>query len=104
MFWFREPGEGVVAALEMVERTPAAGLPPAHVGLAAGPVVQQDGDCYGRTVNMAARIAAKAGPSEVLVTNDVVRAAPADGVRFEEVGATEQGFSSPVVLHRATIA
>jgi adenylate cyclase len=35
------------AAVEMVERTPQAGLPPAHVGLHAGPVVFQDGDYFG---------------------------------------------------------
>jgi adenylate cyclase len=62
MFHFRHPGQGVVAALEMVERTPQAGLPPAHVGLHAGPVVFQDGDYFGRTVNLAARIAGHADP------------------------------------------
>src|SRR5258708_6691945 len=57
MFWFRDPGPGVLAALEMVAGVGAAGLPPAHVGLHAGPVVTQEGDYYGQTVNMAARIA-----------------------------------------------
>ncbi len=104
MFWFRDPGEGVVAALEMVERMPSAGLPPAHVGLAAGPVVRQDGDYYGRTVNLAARISARAAPSEVLVTTEVARAA-SDGVRFDEVGPVElKGFASPVPLLRAARA
>ena len=36
MFYFRDPGPGVRAALEMVEGLQAAGLPPAHVGLHAG--------------------------------------------------------------------
>ena len=103
MFWFREPAEAVVASLEMIERAPEAGLPPAHVGLAAGPVVQQDGDYYGKTVNLAARISARAGPSEVLVTGEVVEASPKDGVRFAEVGPAElKGFTTPVMLHRAT--
>jgi hypothetical protein len=43
MFVFREPAEAVRSALEMVERTPAAGVPPAHVGVAAGTVIEQDG-------------------------------------------------------------
>ena len=34
--------------------------PPAHVGVAAGPVVVQGGDYFGRTVNLAARVAARA--------------------------------------------
>ena len=39
MLFFPDPGRGVVAALEMVEGVVAAGLPPAHVGLHAGPVL-----------------------------------------------------------------
>ncbi|HJU00090.1 MAG TPA: hypothetical protein VJ966_02665, partial [Actinomycetes bacterium] len=50
MLHFPDPAEAVAAALEMVERLPAAGLPPAHVGVAAGPVVVQGGDYFGRTV------------------------------------------------------
>jgi class 3 adenylate cyclase len=53
MVYFREPA-AVQAALAMVEGLPAAGLPPAHVGVAAGPVVAQGGDYFGRTVNLAA--------------------------------------------------
>jgi class 3 adenylate cyclase len=41
MFYFDDPRQGVRAALEMVARLPAAGLPPAHVGLHAGPVLFQ---------------------------------------------------------------
>src|SRR5207248_8437974 len=39
MFYFRDPGPGVRAAIEMVDGLAAAGLPPAHVGLHAGPVL-----------------------------------------------------------------
>jgi len=49
MIYFREPGQGVLAALQMMEEVTDAGLPPAHVGLHAGPVVFQGGDYYGRT-------------------------------------------------------
>jgi adenylate cyclase len=42
MFYFRDPGHGVLAALEMVEGVVSHGLPPAHVGLHAGPVVFQE--------------------------------------------------------------
>jgi hypothetical protein len=57
MFFFKRPGTAVPSALEMVHQAPAAGLPPAHVGIHAGPIVVQDGDYFGRTVNLAARIA-----------------------------------------------
>ena len=51
MFLFKDPGPGVIAAIEMVAGVADAGLPPA-VGLHAGPVVFQEGDYYGQTVNV----------------------------------------------------
>ncbi|HYH27272.1 MAG TPA: adenylate/guanylate cyclase domain-containing protein, partial [Actinomycetota bacterium] len=102
MFHFRDPSKAVLAALEMVELVPQAGLPPAHVGVDAGPVVAQDGDYFGRTVNVASRIADRAGPGEVLVTAEVVRLGPAEEVRFLERGAVElKGVAEPVLLHEA---
>ena len=56
MLWFPSPGPGVMATVEMVDEIAKSGLPPAHVGLHAGPVVFQEGDYYGNTVNVAARI------------------------------------------------
>jgi adenylate cyclase len=103
MFYFRQPGQGVVAALEMVERTSEAGLPEAHVGLHAGPVVFQDGDYFGRTVNLAARIAGHAGPGQVLVSDQVVAECPAGPVAFEPIGPVPlKGVADPIPLHRAT--
>ena len=46
----------------MVARAPGSGLPPTHIGIHCGPVVFQDGDIYGSTVNIAARLSARAGP------------------------------------------
>ena len=104
MFFFKEPGAAVVSALEMVEGAPAEGLPPAHVGLHAGPVVQQDGDYYGRTVNVAARIAGRAGPDEVLVSEEVAQlSGGSSGVRFEDLGPVElKNVSRPIRLLRAS--
>jgi adenylate cyclase len=102
MFHFRRPGQAVVAALEMVERTPQAGLPEAHVGLHAGPVVFQDGDYFGRTVNLAARIAAHAGAGQVLVSDQVVAECGDGTVAFEPIGPVPlKGVADPVPLHRA---
>jgi adenylate cyclase len=90
MFWFRDPGPGVVAALEMVDGVREAGLPPAHVGLHAGPVIVQEGDYYGQTVNMASRIAEYARPGEVLVSQSVAEVAGAtDGVSLTPIGEVE---------------
>ena len=100
MFYFPNPGDGVLAALDMVVGLPAAGLPPAHVGIHAGPVVFQDGDYFGRTVNIAARIADVARPGEVLVSQEVVDAAELDGLGLTAIGPIElKGVSEPLRLH-----
>jgi adenylate cyclase len=102
MFFFREPAAAVLAALEMVEVVESHGLPPAHVGIHAGPVVFQDGDYFGRTVNLAARIAEYARPGEVLVSQAVVDAADGGPVTFTEIGPVElKGVSGTLRLHTA---
>jgi adenylate cyclase len=102
MFYFPNPGAGVLAALDMVEGVAAHGLPPAHVGIHAGPVVFQEGDYFGRTVNIAARIAEYARPGEVLVSQDVVDVGQGIAVRFTDVGPVElKGVSGSLRLHSA---
>src|SRR5215218_4735790 len=102
MSWFREPAGAVLAALGMVEQFPEAGLPPAHVGVAAGPVVVQGGDYFGRTVNLAARIAAHAGAGRVLVSERVAELTPPQGVTFVELGQAQlEGIARPVRLLEA---
>jgi adenylate cyclase len=102
MFHFREAGPAVVAALDMVEEVARSGLPPARVGLHAGPVVFQGGDYFGRTVNIAARIGQYARPGEVLVSQDVVGVAGLDDVDFTAIGPVElKGVSEPLPLHSA---
>jgi adenylate cyclase len=102
MFYFRDPGQSVLAALDMVEGVATQGLPPARVGVHAGPVVFQEGDYFGRTVNIAARIAEYARPGEVLVTQEVVEAADGAPVAFTEIGPVElKGVSGSLRLHSA---
>jgi class 3 adenylate cyclase len=102
MLHFREPAGAVVSALDMVRRVPEAGLPQAHVGVAAGPVVVQGGDYFGRTVNLASRLAARAQAGQVLVTAAVAEAPAPDGVVFSDLGALRlKGFSAPVRVMEA---
>jgi adenylate cyclase len=97
MVHHREPAGAVLSALRLVAQLPEAGLPPAHVGVAAGPVVAQGGDYFGRTVNLAARIAARASAGQVLVSSSVAELAPSKGVRFVELGELPlKGFARPV--------
>jgi class 3 adenylate cyclase len=105
MFHFPAAGPGVLAALEMVDGARTVGLPPAHVGLHAGAVLFQAGDYFGRTVNIAARIADYARQGEVLVSQEVVDAAGTDGVRavsFDPIGPVElKGVGQPIRLYAA---
>jgi class 3 adenylate cyclase len=63
-------------------------------------MVAANGDYYGRTVNVAARIAAQAAPGDVLVGEAAVTDASA--VRFERVGPMMlRGVAQQVTLYRA---
>jgi adenylate cyclase len=100
LFYFREPAAAVLAAVAMVEAVGRQGLPPAHVGIHAGPVIFQEGDYFGRTVNLAARIAEYARPGEVLVSQAVVDAAATAPVSFTEIGPVElKGVPGTLRLH-----
>ena len=86
----------------MVEVVGSQGLPPAHVGIHAGPVVFQDGDYFGRTVNLAARIAEYARPGEVLVSQEVVDTAAGGPVTFTEIGPVQlKGVAGMLRLYTA---
>jgi class 3 adenylate cyclase/DNA-binding transcriptional MerR regulator len=102
MFHFPDPPEGVRCGLELVDRIPAASLPPARVGLHSGPVVFQAGDYFGRTVNVAARIGDYARPGEVLVSEDVAADDSSGTVRYDQVGPVSlKGLAAPITLYLA---
>jgi class 3 adenylate cyclase len=64
-------------------------------------VIVQEGDYFGRTVNVAARIADYAGPRDVLVSEEARESADVGDIDFELVGdVTLRGVSRPVRLHR----
>ena len=65
-------------------------------------MVFQEGDYFGRTVNVAARIADYARPGEVLVTQEVVEAAAESPLSFDEIGpVTLKGVIGEPRLHTA---
>jgi adenylate cyclase len=102
MFYFQDPGQSVLAALDMVEGAANRALPPARVGIHAGAVIFQEGDYFGRTVNVAARIADFARPGEVLVSQEVVDSADGTPLTFTDVGDVElKGVSGTLRLHSA---
>ncbi len=52
-------------------------------------MISDEGDYFGRTVNIAARIASQAGPDQVYVGIDVLLQVEQEGFRLVEVGAFE---------------
>jgi adenylate cyclase len=76
----------------------ASARPRPRIGMHAGAALYRDGDYYGRAVNLAARVAARAAGGEVLVTRPVVDAA-GPHLRFDQIGeVTLKGFSEPTEL------
>jgi adenylate cyclase len=101
-FHFTDSANAVLGSLEFVDRARARGLPPAHVGVNAGPMTYTDGDYYGLTVIIAARIASQAGPGQVLVGEEAAADGNHEGVRFEEIGPVPlKGVARSVRIFRA---
>src|SRR5262245_27044900 len=106
MMHFADPPAAVLSGLDLIEETERAISAPARVGINAGPVVAQEGDYFGSTANIAARIADYAGPREVLVSEQAREAAAIhDSIAFELVGDVAlKGVLRPVRFHRAVRA
>jgi adenylate cyclase len=102
MFHFKVPGHAVLAGLDMVEAAPGAGLPPMHIGIHTGPVIFQDGDVYGRTVNLASRIASHATAGQVMTSEETRRRSDIEGIRFVSIEPVSlKGLHQPVRLYQA---
>lgn len=82
----------------------APGEPLPRIGIHYGEALYRDGDYFGREVNQAARVVARAAGGEVLVTRPVVEmAASVEGLDFDRIGEVRlKGFSEPTELFIAT--
>jgi adenylate cyclase len=110
MLHFPEAEAAVSASLDLVAAAPDAGLPAAHAGVHAGPVIGRDGDFFGHTVNLAARLAGRADPGTVLVSRGVVDSVearpagdmPSAGLRFVPLGEIAlRNVRDPIAVFRA---
>jgi adenylate cyclase len=81
-----------------------AGGPEPRIGVHYGRALYREGDYYGRDVNQAARVVARAQGGEVLVTRPVVDVAGGvDGLRFQRIGKVGlKGFSQLTELFTAS--
>ena len=77
--------------------------PEPRIGVHYGATLYRDGDYFGREVNLASRVVARARGSEVLVTDAVVDAVTeSDHLHFDDVGQVKlKGFDEPRQLCRA---
>src|SRR4051812_10472399 len=82
---------------------PGHGSPDVRVGMHHGPAVERDGDYFGATVNLAARVSALAAGGEVLVTGYTAAQAPdLEGVFWEARGRHElKNVREPVEVFAA---
>jgi adenylate cyclase len=86
-------------AVDFQEQVAQRPLP--RIGIHYGETLYRDGDYYGREVNQASRVAARAAGGEVLVTRPVVDQAPA-GLDFERIGEVRlKGFTDTTELFLA---
>lgn len=77
--------------------------PATRIGVHAGFAIYRDGDYFGRDVNLASRVVARARGGEVLVTDSAEKAIGSrDHLNFEEIGEVKlKGFDEPQRLSRA---
>jgi adenylate cyclase len=75
--------------------------PRPRIGIHYGETLYREGDYYGREVNLASRVAARAAGGEVLVTRPMVEHA-GEGMAFERIGAVRlKGFAETTELFLA---
>jgi class 3 adenylate cyclase len=99
---FSDPTAAVVGASEFSREVAAVGLP-IRAGVHAGVIeIRDDGDITGITVNIAARVQAEAGPSEVLVSETIHDLLLGTGLSFEDCGERQlKGLERPRRLYAA---
>lgn len=99
-----DPGEAVALGLSAAHEVLAGhGFPAVRVGMHHGPAVEREGDWFGATVNLAARVAGLAAGGEVLLTEAVLAGAgELEGVEFESRGEHRmRNVAAPIPLFAA---
>src|SRR3954466_14316726 len=80
--------------------------PAPRIGINSGPVLYRDGDYFGREVNLASRVVARARGGEVLVTGQVLEEVRDVGhLQIDNIGQVKlKGFTEPRSLCRVSTA
>jgi adenylate cyclase len=99
-----DPRDAIVLGLRIAnELMLDHGAPAVRVGLHHGPAVESDGDYFGASVNLAARVSALASGGEVLVTGSTAALVPeVEGVFYESRGRQAlKNIAEPVEIFAA---
>jgi class 3 adenylate cyclase len=99
---FVSPGDAVKCAL-LIQAELKGGITKARdqlvlrIGIASGQPVERNGDFFGSTVQLAARLCSHADPGHTLVSASVTEVCRQSGFAFEEIGPVSlKGFEQPV--------
>ncbi|MDP7605131.1 MAG: adenylate/guanylate cyclase domain-containing protein, partial [Alphaproteobacteria bacterium] len=98
--------ESAAAMLRDADKHNAASPPELQlhlrIGINAGQPIQEDGDIFGTTVQLAARLCDAAGTDQILVTNVVREMSQGRAVKFRSAGERDmKGVSEPVPVIEA---
>lgn len=101
MFGLPDPGTALTVLGRLLPACRSEPLIPlTRTGINHGPVLRRGTDLFGSTVNIAARIAAKAAPGQLLATESVASAAIESGIVVKELGPTRlRSIASRVKLY-----
>jgi class 3 adenylate cyclase len=97
---FETPMDASQAGVDLMRRLAAEGLPTAHIGLTVGPVVRRDGDVFGNSVNLAARLAGFANPSETVTPRSSVPDGEVAGHQWIDGGEVTPKDFAPIHIMR----
>lgn len=98
-----KPDDLARIALDLVNHPMAAHAEiPVRAGLAYGPVLAQDGDYFGPTVNLAARLVAIAEPGQVLAAEGLVEVLDVGWFAVPGTAQTLRGIEAPVTPYVLT--
>lgn len=100
MLSFDGPGEAVAAGARIIAAMRAGSTPGVHASVHHGVAIVREGDYFGGTVNLAARLLAAAGRDELVTTAPVVESC-GDSFAWEPLGTRRiRGVDRPVDVFR----
>ena len=107
MLWFPDAGSAIDTALQLLKQFDEYSIETlqplwVRMGIHWGSQTRRRDDLIGHDVNLAARIADQAGPSELLVSEATLDQVSSPAIEFEEIGpVVMKGIPDPVRLFRA---